>query len=483
MGLFDDTPLKPLFDAFDDADRELYLVGGAVRDWALGANMEALDDFDFCTDARPETTLDILETNDFHTYELGGEFGTVGAVLFAPEDREDDETYPKDIQITTYRSDEYYRRGSRHPTVEFGDTIEEDLGRRDFSINSMALDADGQLIDPYDGHRDLEEGILRVIGDPVETLAEDPLRILRTGRFIARLAFEPHDDLLDACIRRADRLLEISRERWFQEMTKLLVADHPAQGIRFLVDVGALGIMLPEVVSLVDLHERGEPGERDDLHHKDVFEHTLQVLQQAPPDEALRWAALLHDIGKPWTRRVHDDDSITFYRHEAHGAMLFDGIRRRFTFDNDTGAEVQFLINHHGRAPQYTDDWSDAAIRRFVRDMDPYVESILAFARADLTTSIDEKRRAAIANLDELEQRIDKLERRRDLRPDLPSGIGNDIMEAFDLEPSPMVGELKDFVEERIMDGELENHRDSRYYVNYLTSNPPDFLSEALDDA
>jgi len=461
--------VQQLFDAFDARDRELYLVGGAVRDWALGASISTLDDLDFCTDARPETTADILEEHDFDTYDLGFEFGTVGCVLYGPTDAEG---YPKDCQITTYRSEEYYRRGSRHPEVEFGDTIEEDLGRRDFSINSMAMDGDGRLRDPYGGREDLEDGLLRVIGEADPTLAEDPLRILRVGRFMSKLGFRPTDPLREACFARSDRLLEISRERWHQEMTKLLCGPHPTEALEFLESTRALGIMLPEVASLVDLHESSP------VPHKDVWSHTLQVLEQTPPREVLRWAALLHDIGKPWTRAVRDGD-VTFYRHERHGAMLFEGIRDRFRFDNESADAVEFVIRHHGRAPQYDREWTDAAVRRFVREMDPYVETMIAFARADLTTDIDEKRRRALDRLDELEERIEQLHRRRDLRPDLPTGLGDDLMESFDLEPSPLVGELKRYVEEQILNGRFENHRDACYYVDRLQRDPPDFLSDA----
>lgn len=461
--------VQELFEAFDREGRELFLVGGAVRDWALGAAMEELDDLDFCTDARPEETEAILEEYGFSTYELGSEFGTVGCVLHGPDGAEG---YPKDCQITTYRSEESYRRGSRHPDVEFGETIEQDLGRRDFSINSMAMDGAGALTDPYDGQSDLDEGLLRVIGDPPETLAEDPLRILRVGRFMSKLGFEPTESLREACRDRAGHLLEISRERWFQEMTKLLCGSHPTRALEFLEEVRALGIMLPEVAALVGLHESSP------VHHKDVWAHTLEVLERARPTAPLRWGALLHDIGKPWTR-VLGDGEVTFYRHEQHGAMLFEGIRRRFKFDNDTGDEVAFIIRNHGRAPQYDEEWSDAAVRRFVREMDPYVSSMIDFARADLTTSIDEKRRRALARLDELTDRIEKLEREDDLRPELPSGLGHDLMEAFDLEPSPLVGDLKEHLEEQIIAGQLENRRKAHYYVDRLRREPPDFLRDA----
>jgi poly(A) polymerase len=469
--------MKRLFKAFEKANKELYLVGGAVRDLALGVDSSELDDLDFCTDARPAETLRILKDGGFNTYDMGFEFGTVGCVLQGPKS----EGYPKDCQVTTYRSEEYYRRGSRHPVVKFGDTIEQDLGRRDFSINSIAMDADGNYVDPYDGLGDLERGVLRVIGDPLETLAEDPLRILRVGRFVAKLGFDVDAALYEAARQRADHILDISRERWLQEMKKLLCGDWVRPALHFLEDVRLLGIILPEVASLAGLHER-VPDEGD-FQHKDVWDHTIQVIEQAPAEPILRWAALFHDIGKAWTRLLHKDGSVTFYRHEKQGAMLFEGIAKRFTFDNDSAREIRFIIENHGRIPQYDSDWSDAAVRRLVRDLDPYVDSLLRFARADLTTRFADKRNAALARIDELEERIRALEEAKNLRPELPSGIGNDLMKAFDLKPSPLIGDLKSALEERIIEGVLESGRPSSYYVAHLKENPPDFLeSEATTE-
>jgi len=459
--------MQRLFEAFESEGKELYLVGGAVRDLALGCDANALDDLDFCTNARPEETLEILRRHGFATYDMGFEFGTVGCVLKGPAE----EGYPKDCQVTTYRSEEYYRRGSRHPVVQFGDTIDQDLGRRDFSINSIAMDAEGNFVDPYDGLKDLERGLLRVIGDPLETLAEDPLRILRIGRFVAKLGFEVDAALFEAARHRADYILDISRERWLQEMNKLLCGPNVRPALQFLYDVRILGIILPEVAVLVGLHERTHAHEEGPAQHKDVWTHTLQVVEQTQPTVVQRWVALLHDVGKAWTRMVHADGTVTFHRHEQHSAMLFEGIAKRFTFDNATAHEVAFVVRHHGRVPQYDSSWTDSAVRRLVRDLDPYVDSLLAFARADLTTRFPEKRAAAIARIDELQARIAALERAANLRPVLPKGIGNDIIQALSLEPGPVVGDVKDWLEEQIIEGVLESGRSSSYYVAHLTRN------------
>lgn len=461
--------MKRLFEAFEGAGKELYLVGGAVRDIALGAQWADLDDLDFCSNARPEESLKILNDGGFNTYDMGFEFGTVGCVLQGPKK----EGFPKDVQVTTYRSEEYYRRGSRHPIVEFGDTIEQDLGRRDFSINSMALDSAGNFVDPYDGLKDLEKGILRVVGDPLETLAEDPLRILRVGRFMSRLGFKVDAALFEAAHARAEYILEISHERWLQEMSKLLKGEYVRSALCFLHEVRILGIILPEVTGIIGLHESCP------VHHKDVWAHTLQVIEQAAPTVPQRWSALLHDMGKAWTRQVHDDGTVTFYRHEEHAAMLFEGIAKRFTFDNATADEVKFVIANHGRVAQYTDEWTDSAVRRFVRDMDPYVDSMLTFARADLTTRFEDKREAALARVDELEERIAELERAAQLRPEIPSGFGRDIMQAFELKPGPMVGEVKDYVEEMIIEGELPSGESATFYIEHLKQHPPAWFGEA----
>jgi poly(A) polymerase len=465
------APVKRLFEAFDNAGRDLYLVGGAVRDYELGEPVEALDDLDFCTDARPKETAKILRRAKFQVYELGAEFGTVGAVVEGPKG----EGYPKDCQITTYRSDEYYRRGSRHPVVEFGDTIEQDLGRRDFSINSMALDGKGDLFDPYDGKKDLQAGILRVIGDPLETLAEDPLRILRVGRFMSKLGFEPTPTLRAAADERAHGILDISAERWLQEMTKLIKGPFVAQALRFLHEIRILGIILPEVDALYGFHTTSP------APHRDLWTETLQVLEQAPRDGKLRWASLLCNIGKRWTRLAREDN-VTFPGHRTLASRSADEIANRFRFDNDTTKEVCFLLRHHGHERNYQPDWSDADVRRYVRRADPFVENMLAFGRATIIAADDEREDAELKKIDHLERRIEELAEQNTLRPELPSGIGNDVMKALGIKPSPLIGEIKDWLEEEIIEDRLESRREPAYYVEYLQKSPPSFVSEALSD-
>ncbi len=454
--------MQRLFDAFERAGKELFLVGGAVRELARGVPMEAIDDLDFCSNARPQETIAILKRAGLTIYDVGAAFGTVGCVLY----QAGTPGYPKDCQITTYRSEEFYRRGSRHPEVRYGDTLMQDLKRRDFSINSIAMDRDGQYIDPYDGLGDLKRGVLRVVSDPLETLAEDPLRILRVGRFISKLGFAPSASLREAAMERAEHILDISRERWLQEMTKLLKGPHAPAGLQFLYDVRVLGIILPEVAALVGQHETSE------ARHKDNWAHTLQVLSQAEPSDAQRWAALLHDVGKVGTRRVVAGE-VTFWRHEQLSALLCEGIAQRFKFDSALAREVEHIARYHGRVSQYQSDWSDAAVRRLVRELDPYVASLLSFARADLTTGQAHKREEALARLDELSARLEAMTAAGELRPNLPGGIGRAIMEALKLSPSPAVGEAKSRLEELVLEGVLENGQDTEYYISYLKAHPP----------
>ena len=261
--------MQRLFDAFAAAGRELYLVGGGgarPRDGPLDGRSRRPRLRD---ELQAQETLKIIRDARLRTYTMGIEFGTVGAVLTGKKK----DGYPKDVQITTYRSSEYYRRGSRHPVVQFGDSIEQDLARRDFSINSVAMDAERNFVDPHDGLGDIERRTLRVISDPYETLAEDPLRILRVARFMARLGFTPTDDLQRAAHAKATWLLDISQQRWIQELTKILKGPYVRDALEFLLKIRALGVVLPEVVVLVGLHDRS-PGPP----HDDMWERTLQLV-------------------------------------------------------------------------------------------------------------------------------------------------------------------------------------------------------------
>jgi poly(A) polymerase len=453
--------MERLFKAFERAGKELFLVGGAVRELARGIPFEAIDDLDFCTNALPEETLKILEGIDQLIYDVGIEFGTVGTVLYHDER----EGYPKDCQITTYRSEEYYRRGSRHPQVRYGETLMQDLKRRDFSINSIAMNAAGEYVDPYDGRGDLERGIIRVVGDPLETLAEDPLRILRVGRFIAKLGFDADEELASACRERARNILEISRERWLQEMTKLLVAKHSDRGLRFLHEVEILAVILPEVERFFGPTGEKEPSvvfDREEGLRR--WEHTLKVLMATERQASQRWAALLIDVDKGAGDNLEE----------------IENVARRFKFDNATTHEVKALVRTHGLANTYQPGWDDPRVRRLVRELDPYLDAALAFARADVGAATPEEEARALAELDELEARIRTLEDQGALRPDLPSGFGNEVIDAFGLKPGRIIGQIKEFLEEEMLDGSIAMELEASNYIDYLRAHMPSFLKEEI---
>ena len=403
--------MREIFETFKRAGKEVFLVGGAVRDLARGIPVQQIDDMDYCTNSRPRDTLRLLQDAGFTTYDVGIEFGTVGAVLRGPKE----EGYPKDCQITTYRSAEFYRRGSRHPNVKFGDTIDQDLRRRDFSINSIAMDGEGNYVDPYDGLGDLQRGVLRVVSDPLETLAEDPLRILRVGRFISKLGFTPSQYLRAAAKQRAGCILDISRERWFVEMSKLLRGPFPRMGLEFLQDVRVLGIILPEVSG---------------LHGGELWERTMGLIERVEQIDHFRWSAALYATAQPF---VSDSELAA-----QTASSMSERVMKRFKADNHLTAQVAHVLAHSHDPLNFDNDWDAAQTRRLVQRLDPMLGDTVAMARAlaDADTS-------ALIKLDRFEELARALEEAGSLRPELPSGIGGAIIDAFELRPGPVIGQAK----------------------------------------
>lgn len=476
--------MQRLFEIFARAGRELFLVGGAVRDLAMGRGYRALDDLDFATNALPEESLDLLQRANFKTFDVGIEFGTVGTVLKGPREQ----GYPKDVQITTYRSSETYRRGSRHPVIRFGATLDEDLWRRDFSINSIAMDAQGEFVDPYDGRRDITLRLLRAVGDPLERLAEDPLRTLRVARFMSKLGFTPDAALERAAAARSTWLLDIARQRWLQEMDKLLVGPHPREALRFLVRVGAMNVLLPELVALCDLHRRCPAG----VAHADFWEATLERVARSGPDLSLSWAALLADTGRPWTRTLASgadadglalaglsadafpqapapSDSVIFQNEAMMASALSRGIGRRFHFDNARLEEVAWLLERQRAALAWSPSWGDAQVRRFVRDMAGSHKAALA-----LGWLLEPARGDA---LDALEAHIARLEASGALVPELPKNMGGALMKALNLRPGPILGELVDWLQEEIIEGALPSGQEPEVYIAHLLATKPPIMA------
>ena len=416
---------------FQAAGFELSLVGGWVRDAIL---KRGTADLDFTTNATPEQTLAILEGWAATTWDVGARFGTIGATRKGEQ-----------MEITTYRADAY-EVDSRKPEVHFGKSLEEDLWRRDFTINSMALSLpDGRIVDPFDGIHDLAAGVIRTPGTPQDSFSDDPLRMLRAARFAAQLGFTVAPEVLQAITDMAERINIISAERVRDELSKLLLAPDPRPGLRILVDTGLADLVLPELPKLkleVDEHH----------HHKDVYEHSLTVLMQAidlefshapecEPDLVLRLAALLHDIGKPKTRRFENGGGVSFHHHEVVGAKL---VKKRLTalrFPNEVIDQVSLLVELHLRFHGYgSGEWTDSAVRRYVRDAGDQLVRLHKLTRADCTTRNRRKAEALAATYDSLEERIAQLAEQEELdaiRPDLD---GKQIMDLLGIAPGPVVG-------------------------------------------
>ena len=437
--------LAPLTTRFAEAGHELALVGGPVRDIMLGRPGIA-HDLDLTTDARPELIEQLVRGWAEHVWDVGMRFGTVGA-------RKDDLT----LEITTYRS-ESYGADSRKPEVTFGDTLAGDLARRDFTVNAMAVRLPTlEFVDLHDGMRDLGDRILRTPIAPQESFGDDPLRMMRAARFVSQLDFTIAPDVLTAMREMAARLEIVSAERIRDELSKLLLGAHPRLGLAALVETGLAAYVLPELPGLqleIDEHHR----------HKDVYEHSLIVMEQAidlesshqpasGPDLVLRLAALMHDIGKPKTRRFESDGGVSFHHHEVVGARM---VRKRLTalrYPNEVVDDVAKLTELHLRFHGYgTGEWTDSAVRRYVRDAGDQITRLHKLTRADCTTRNRKRALALQGAYDSLEERIAVLAAQEELdaiRPDLD---GNRIMEILGIPPGREVGAAYDFMLELRLD-------------------------------
>ncbi|WP_139979663.1 CCA tRNA nucleotidyltransferase [Nocardioides litoris] len=437
--------LAPVIDGlgavFADAGHELHLVGGPVRDAMLGRSHH---DLDLTTSARPDETERLLKGWGDALWDMGRDFGTIGA-------RKGD----WQVEVTTYRS-ETYDPSSRNPTVEYGDSLAGDLGRRDFTVNAMAVSLPGRAFeDPWGGVVDLAHRVLRTPGRPEDSFGDDPLRMMRAARFAAQLGFTVAPEVVAAMTAMAERIDIISAERVRDELVKLLCAPYPRLGLTLLVDTGLAERVLPELPAL--------RLERDEHHrHKDVYEHTLTVLEQAidledrlggGPDLVSRLAALLHDVGKPRTRRLLDDGTVTFHHHDVVGAKLTTKRMRALRFSNDEVDAVSRLVELHLRFHGYGDgEWTDSAVRRYVRDAGDQLERLHVLTRADCTTRNRRKADRLRRTYDDLESRIARLAEEEELASIRPDLDGNQIMQTLGIGPGREVGQAYQFLLELRLD-------------------------------
>jgi poly(A) polymerase len=460
--LVERAPLaSSLAAAYKEAGFRLALVGGPVRDAILG---RLGNDLDFTTDARPHESKKILNAWADNTWDTGILFGTVAA-------KRGDVT----VEVTTYRSDKY-EEDSRKPEVEFGDTIEGDLSRRDFTVNAMALELTGaqpEFIDPYGGLDDLVKKVLRTPVTAQQSFSDDPLRMMRAARFASQLNFDIAPDVSEALAAMAGRISIISAERIREEFIKMLLSPNPRIGITILVESGLADLILPEIPKLkleIDEHH----------HHKDVYEHSLTVLEQAiaqeerlgGPNLVIRLAALLHDIGKPKTRNLIPGGGVSFHHHEVVGARLTKTRLQALRFDNETIEAVSTLVALHLRFHGYGDgEWTDSAVRRYVRDAGELLTHLHVLTRADCTTRNAKKAERLARTYDSLEERITKLAAEEELSKIRPDLDGQEVMKLLDIKPSADVGKALDFLLElRLEHGPLGKERATDELMNWWRS-------------
>ena len=441
---------------------ELALVGGPVRDLLLHRKSH---DLDFCTSARPEQFEHILRRFGHDGFwDMGRKFGTLGAMR-----RREDGTEVK-VEVTTYRSDTY-DPDSRKPEVNYGDTLEGDLSRRDFTVNAMALRVpELEFVDPFGGANDLAKGVLRTPVDPRQSFDDDPLRMMRAVRFVAQLGFRIEPETAEALSDMVDRIEIVSAERVRDELVKLLLSDRPRAGIEALVDSGLADIVLPEIPALqleIDEHHR----------HKDVFEHTMIVIERAvaletgpdgpvpAPDLTLRLAALLHDIGKPLTKAYDPQVGWTFHSHEVVGSKMVPAIFRALKLPmNEHMKFVRKMVFLHLRPIILSEDMvTDSAVRRLLFEAGDDVEKLMTLCEADITSGIDAKVKRYLRNFELVRRKMKDLEERDRIRNFQPPITGEIIMETYGVPPSRIIGEIKEIIKEAILEGEIPNDYEAAY--------------------
>lgn len=461
--------INDLAYVFRKHGKTFYVVGGSVRDTLLG---RMVHDIDCATDALPdEIKLLVTKTNPLRVVPIGEKFGTIQvhypaqasplpaslllreAELAQERDQDDASEPPVVIEITTFRG-ERYTPGSRHPEVQFGTSLIEDLRRRDFTINAMAIDPfSDEIIDPFEGQLDLPRGshagFIRAVEDPDQRFAEDPLRMLRAVRLAAQLEFLIAMQTCDAIGRLASTIEQISKERVRDELAKILLAANAPYGLFLLKDLHLLTYILPEVEALAGV-------EQPPHHQLDVFEHTLKVVELVPQSLVVRLAALLHDIAKPATKSVDEQGHAHFYGHEDVGAEMAAGILRRLRFGNDVVAHVAKTVKLHMRVNAYTEQWSNGAVRRLFLDADNVLDDLLALAIADGTSDRHEPEGQVISRIAHLRARMAQVEGEARVTPLISPLDGNVLMAHFGRPAGPWIGMVKQHLSNLVIEGTLQ---------------------------
>ena len=426
--------LMELSSLFNDNQFSFYLVGGAVRDFILDIDTK---DFDFTTNATPEESKKLLEENNYKTTNIGIKYGTIETAV-------EDLT----VHITQFRSD-VYNKNSRKPEITDSKDINEDLIRRDFTVNAIAFDIEqNELIDPYNGLKDLSEGKLKTPDNPNQSFSDDPLRMIRLCRFISTHGFVPDNETFKSIQQNIERVEIVSKERIRDEFSKLVTGDNVAMGIQALVESNLIDYIIPEIR---DLKIEVDPNH----HHKDVYEHTLQVTSKVSSDLILRLGALLHDIAKPATKGI-DNGKVHFRHHEVVGARMTKEILSKLKYPKKLISSVALLVENHLRPHTYKMGWTDSAVRRYIIDAGDVLDELNELVRCDVTTKNNEKAETIYKYLDDLEKRIKEVKEKEELKKLRPPVDGNEIMKILNIEPGPSLGKIMESLyEQRINEGEV----------------------------
>lgn len=438
---------KIIFNLFNENGKKIFLIGGSVRDRLLG---KETNDLDFATDATPPEIKLILKNAGFQTYEVGIAFGTITTTINGNK-----------IEITTFRRNESYTRNNRHPVVEWGNSIEEDLARRDFRINCIAQDSNGNIIDPYKGISDLKNGIIDTPIEPEKSFSDDSLRLLRAVRLRARLGFKYSERVKKALLSESHRLLYLPKERILEEFNKILLSDNVEEALNDLRAYKLLNYFIPELTILNNVEQNSK------YHSKNVWLHTCEVVSHTPKDLVLRWSSLLHDLGK-FATRTEDEKGLHFYHHEEVSTLLAKSILYRLGLPYKIIDEVLFLISNHMKCNLYSRDWKDSAVRRLVNDLGLGLDKFLILSECDITSHREERVKLHLEDLADLKRRIEGLRNFVEIKSPLN---GEEIMFLFNLPPCRKIKEIKDLLINALIEGKLNLNEDKQAYINYIKNN------------
>jgi poly(A) polymerase len=466
--------LETVFHAFESRGFPVYLIGPRARDLANGKDLSEDHSFDLTVDASmTQITGVFYDLFEVHPHEEREERSRILTFRIARGRRVKDGESPHwTFNVGPFRNYLPPLRSLRGQNLS---GILLDLATREVTIQAFAYTPRGELLDPFGGTRDLHDRVIRPVF-PCETIfRESGAWLLKMARYVARYGFEPAPEARAASERDASNILDVPREIWLREMEKILCGAYPGVGLQYMSDVRTLSFILPEVASLVGF-TADEVGQ-----HKDVWEHTKQVVTNADPTPVIRWAALCHDIGKVWTRQVFQGDKVHFFRHEDMSALLFEGIAARLRMPAEDARRIHFIIKNHSRINLYREDWTDSAVRRLIRDVGEHLDDLIAFSRADLTSKRVERVERIRSLLAELQIRILEIREADEAQNPLPKGIGNRIMERYGLSPGPEVGRLRALLLQAIQQGHLPANAADEVYLEYLDRVRPNV--ESAEDA